>query len=540
MITLSKGRYEAIEPLGSGATSRVERARDNVIGRTVALKTFVNGFGEGQEQQFLREAQLIGQLSNPSIVQLYDVCIDEQGTPFLVMEYIASNTLEQHLGPSRLPPQRACAWAADLAVALAVAHRAGILHGDVKPGNIFVTPENKVKLGDFGIARYASQVSGSGLLMGTPAYLAPEQIQGQPQDARSDQFALGIVLYQMLTGARPFDGSSLGAVCAQILNADPEPPSRRNPAVPKALDSVVARCLAKDPANRFASCDELAAALYPLARASTQPRAPQVKKRSWWSKPSGQKDVWLVAAACLLLAFSVPAIRWVRALFAVSPPPASLRFTAAVPPEAFLYAWQTATPAPQPDAADGPSPEAIQKDSPKRANRSVKRAAAPAKRPGELKKSPSETFFAALPSLPLVSAPAAQATAGLGLQIEITSAVSEGTLTVFADRELLFSADLSAQKQGRPMHFAHALPPGPHQFRVALYKADRSLQLEKEGFAETRGDGADTLAVRVTRRAKLLIRRELALEVTWPGALTPAAEHASGTTGAVKSAALVN
>jgi serine/threonine protein kinase len=540
MITLSKGRYEALEPIGSGATSRVERARDNVIGRTVALKTFVNGFGEGQEQQFLREAQLIGQLSNPSIVQLYDVGIDEQGTPFLVMEYIAGSTLEQHLGPSRVPAARACAWAADLAVALAVAHRAGILHGDVKPGNIFVTLENKVKLGDFGIARYASQVSGSGVLMGTPAYLAPEQIQGQPQDARSDQFALGIVLYQMLTGARPFDGSSLGAVCAQILNADPEPPSRRNPAVPRELDSIVARCLAKNPADRFASCDELASALYPLARASTQPRAPQVKKRSWWSKPSGQRDVWLVAAACLLLASGVPAIRSVRARLAVPPPPASVRSTSAPPPEAFLYVAQMETPAPQPDDADASSLAAMQKASPKRTNRSAKRAAASAKHPRDLQKSPSETYFAALPALPLVSTPAAQAAPVSGLQIEITSAVNEGTLTVFADRELLFSADLATQKQGQPMHFEHALPAGPHQFRVALYKPDRSLQLEKEGFAETRVDGANTLAVHVTRRAKLLIRRELALEVTWPGALAPAAEHASGTAGTVKSAALVN
>ncbi len=540
MITLSKGRYEALEPLGSGATSRVEKARDNVIGRTVALKTFVNGFGEGQEQQFLREAQLIGQLSNPSIVQLYDVGIDEHGTPFLVMEYIAGSTLEQHLGPSRVPAARACAWAADLAVALAVAHRAGILHGDVKPGNIFVTLENKVKLGDFGIARYASQVSGSGVLMGTPAYLAPEQIQGQPQDARSDQFALGIVLYQMLTGARPFDGSSLGAVCAQILNADPEPPSRRNPAVPRELDSIVARCLAKNPANRFASCDELASALYPLARASTQPRAPKVKKSSWWSKPSGQRDVWLVAAACLLLASGVPAIRSVRARLAVPPPPASVRFTSAPPPEAFLYVAQMETPAPQPDHADASSLAAMQKASPKRTNRSAKRASAPAKHPRDLQKSPSETYFAALPALPLVSAPAAQAAPVSGLQIEVTSAVNEGTLTVFADRELLFSADLATQKQGQPLHFEHALPAGPHQFRVALYKPDRSLQLEKEGFAETRGDGANTLAVHVTRRAKLLIRRELALEVTWPGALAPAAEHASGTTGAVRSAALVN
>src|SRR5438309_3964485 len=266
MITLQKGRYESIEPLGSGATSRVEMERDNVIGRVVALKTFVNGFGEGQEQQFLREAQIIGQLSNPSIVQLYDVGIDDQGTPFLVMEYVAGKTLEDHLGSSALTARRACAWAADLAGALALAHRAGIIHGDVKPGNILVTADNKVKLGDFGIARFVSQISGSGLLKGTPAYLAPEQIQGELQDPRSDQFALGIALYQMLTGLKPFDGSSLGAVCAQILNADPTPPSLYNPEVPAALDLIVARSLAKNPQVRFASCDELASALCPLAR----------------------------------------------------------------------------------------------------------------------------------------------------------------------------------------------------------------------------------------------------------------------------------
>ncbi len=108
-------------------------------------------------------------------------------------------------------------------------------------------------------------------------------------------------------------------------------------------------------------------------------------------------------------------------------------------------------------------------------------------------------------------------------------------LTVFADRELLFSQDLSSAKQGQPMHFEHALPAGPHQFRVALYKADRSLQLEKEGFAETRSDGANTLAVHVTRRAKLLVRRELALEVNWPGAPVPGSEHAP----AIRTAGLV-
>ncbi len=536
MITLQKGRYEALEPLGSGATSRVEMARDNVIGRTVALKTFVNGFGEGQEQQFLREAQIIGQLSHPSIVQLYDVGIDERGTPFLVMEYIAGKTLEHHLDPSVLTCQRACAWAADLAGALAVAHRAGILHGDVKPGNVLVTPEGKVKLGDFGIARYASQVSGSGRLMGTPAYLAPEQIQGQPQDARSDQFALGIVLHQMLTGARPFDGSSLGAVCAQILNAAPDPPSRRNPAVSPALDRVVARCLAKNPADRFASCDELASALYPLARASAQAAAPKIKRRSWWSRPTRPQDVVLMAAACLLLALSFQVIRSVRAGLVVPPPPEAVRFAAAVPLDALIHTTQTVTEAPSSEIADGASPGIDGKESSTKPSRSAKHPQSHQKPALSLRRAPAKAVVAALPASPALKEPAAPAASGL--QIEVTSAVTEGTLTVFADRQLLFSVDLATEKKGQPLHFENALPAGPHQFRVALYKADRSLQVEKEGFAETRSGGANTLAVHIARHAKLLVRRELALEVTWPGGAAPHAERASGA-GALRTAGLV-
>jgi hypothetical protein len=140
--------------------------------------------------------------------------------------------------------------------------------------------------------------------------------------------------------------------------------------------------------------------------------------------------------------------------------------------------------------------------------------------------------------VPAAKEPAAPAAPTPGLQIEITSAVNEGTLTVFADRQLLFSIDLASEKKGRPLHFENTLAAGPHQFRVALYKADRSLQLEKEGFAETRGDGADTLAVRIARRAKLLVRHELALEVTWPGTPTPHAERSSGA-GALRTAGLV-
>ena len=352
MIKLQKGRYEALESIGSGTTSRVERARDNVIGRTVALKTFIHSFGEDLEEQFLREAQLVGQLSHPAIVQLYDVGIHEHGTPFLVMEYIAGKTLEEYLESSSLTVQRACAWAADLARALAVAHRTGIIHGDIKPGNIFVTPEEKVKLGDFGIARLATQVSGSERVKGTPAYLAPEQILGASQDQRSDQFSFGIVFYQLLTGARPFDGNSVGAVCSEILYVEPVPPSKRNPAVPREVDRVVARCLAKNPLERFDSFDQLVRSLYPFTR--SRPASLPTGKASWWMQPSKHRDVWMVAAAGVLLAASLERPRALRERFRIPPAPTPSYYRPGVPYEAFRYTEQRPAAEQLPDASDAP------------------------------------------------------------------------------------------------------------------------------------------------------------------------------------------
>jgi serine/threonine protein kinase len=342
MITLQKGRYAPLELIGSGTTSRVEKARDNVIGRTVALKTFLTSFGENLEEQFLREAQIVGQLSHPAVIQLYDVGINEEGTPFLVMEYVAGKTLEDHLASGTLTIQQACAWGADLAGALAAAHRPGIIHGDIKPGNILVTQENKVKLGDFGIARFAAHASGSDRVMGTPAYMAPEQIRGEAQDERSDQFSFGIVLYQMLTGVQPFAGRSVGAVCSRILNTEPVPPSQINPAVPQALDRAIARCLAKNPKERFASCKDLAKALYPFARSRPQPAAPAVtSKRSWWLEPASQREMWMVASALVLLAISIQTTLFFRANYIVPSTAPQIHFIPGVPYEAYNYTRQT-------------------------------------------------------------------------------------------------------------------------------------------------------------------------------------------------------
>ncbi|HKW33022.1 MAG TPA: serine/threonine-protein kinase [Candidatus Acidoferrum sp.] len=388
MITLNKSRYEALECIGTGTTSRVERARDNVIGRTVALKTFIHGFDEDLEGQFLREAQLVGQLSHPSIVQLYDVGINNEGTPFLVMEYVAGATLEEHLKSHLLPLQRACTWAADIARAMALAHRAGIIHGDIKTGNIFVTPEEKVKLGDFGIAQLATQVSGSGRIKGTPAYLAPEQILGASQDQRSDQFSFGIVFYELLTGVRPFNGDTLGAVCSEILYAEPVPPSKLNPAVPPELDRVIARCLAKNPLERFDSFQQLVTFLYPYTRARHRPPTLSAGKSSWWMQPSKHREVWMVAAAAVVLTVFLEVPQALRGHFGdVSAPPRSY-YRPGVPLEAFSYTKQTLAAEPQPDNSDETLKRARKKEIHPPIIQSGKVALAALNRPGDPRSGP--------------------------------------------------------------------------------------------------------------------------------------------------------
>lgn len=298
---LHTDRYEILENLGCGATCRVDKARDTIIGRIVAVKSFLQGFGKNSEEKFLQEAQTVGRLSHRSIAQLYDVGHDASGTPFLVMEFISGRSLEQLLAHSAIPFANAAVWAGDIASALAYAHRAGILHGDVKPSNIRVDENGEVKLVDFGVARFAAQVSRSDRVLGTPAYLSPEQIQGQRQDARSDLFSLGVVLYEMITRVRPFRGDSLGEVCAQILTADPTPPAKLNPELPKAFDRIVARCLAKNPDDRYQSASELARALYLVARSSRR-LTPKPDRFSWLWRAVHPRDSWAVASLVLLFA----------------------------------------------------------------------------------------------------------------------------------------------------------------------------------------------------------------------------------------------
>jgi serine/threonine-protein kinase len=262
------GRYEILEIIGTGAHGRVARAHDPMIGRLVAVKLLPKELAHGAaRQRFLQEARVVGQISHPSIITLHDMGIDEASqTPYLVMEFLEGQPLDRILDKGSIPFTRACAWAGQVASALGVAHRKGVIHGDVKPANMLVTNDGRVKLMDFGMARLASHDTGATPLLGTPAYWCPEQIMGKPQDARSDLFSLGVVLYEMVTGKRPFDADSLQGICSRVLSSTPLPPSHANSSLPATFDDLVARCLAKDPAARCASADALAEELFPLAR----------------------------------------------------------------------------------------------------------------------------------------------------------------------------------------------------------------------------------------------------------------------------------
>ncbi len=278
--TRKVGRYEILEVIGVGANSRVARAFDPLIARIVAIKLFPSELARGEARnRFVQEARVVGQISHPAVIALHDMGIDEPSqTPYLVMEFIQGQPLEKLLEKGSLPCSKACAWAAEVATALAVAHRKGVIHGDVKPANILITEDERIKLTDFGMARLASRDSKDTPLLGSPAYWCPEQIVGKSQDARSDIFSLGVVMYEMVTGHRPFDADSLQGICAKILSSTPLPPSHANPSVPAAFNELIASCLEKDPTRRCASAEALAERLHPLSR--RLPAQPQAQPSS--------------------------------------------------------------------------------------------------------------------------------------------------------------------------------------------------------------------------------------------------------------------
>jgi serine/threonine-protein kinase len=257
----------------------VYRGRDALLERAVAIKTILMTFPqedhEGYLARFRQEARALGALNHPSIVTVYDYG-DEGDIAYMALELLEGRELRDVMAQARLEVPPALELAAQVAEGLAFAHARGVVHRDIKPGNIMVVDGPRAKIMDFGIARVrASDVkTQTGLMLGSPKYMSPEQIVGQPTDARSDVFSLGVVIYEMLTGAAPFSGTDIPQLMYQVCNARPDPPSRLNPGVPEVLDLVVAKALEKDPAARYQDAGELAADLRSAAAAgSPAPRA---------------------------------------------------------------------------------------------------------------------------------------------------------------------------------------------------------------------------------------------------------------------------
>jgi predicted Ser/Thr protein kinase len=276
--TVKLGKYELRRELGRGAMGVVYEAFDPSIERIVALKTIRSDQLEGVEGQdvvgrFQREAKAAGRINHPNIVSIYDFG-EDNGTSFIAMEFVSGRELKSYFeNNERFPMADIVRMMSQLLDALEYSHQHRVVHRDIKPANIIVLPDGRVKVADFGIARIeASQYTQAGSVFGTPAYMSPEQFMGQTVDGRSDIFSAGVVLYQFLTGERPFSGTAT-TIMHKVLMEDPLPPSMLNVQVPKPFDAVIKKAMAKRPEDRFQTAREFADAIRAAAADKAAPEA---------------------------------------------------------------------------------------------------------------------------------------------------------------------------------------------------------------------------------------------------------------------------
>ncbi len=310
--------------------AKVFEGTDTVLGRTVAIKVLAPQFADDQSfvERFRREAQAAARIGQQHVVSVFDTGSDD-GVHYIVMEYIEGRTLAEFLsGGGRIMPDRAIGIAQDVCRALEAAHAQGVIHRDIKPGNIMMNGRGEVKVADFGIARVTTTtetLAQTAAILGTASYLSPEQAQGQPVDGRSDIYSLGCVLYEMVTGRPPFVGDTPVTVASKQVLEEPVPPSRLNPDVTAELDAVILRALAKNPANRYQSAEEFRAdleraqrglpveAIPLLAAGATQvldrPASSQTTQVLPGAEP-GRRSPWVPVAVTLVLVGLLGLLLW--------------------------------------------------------------------------------------------------------------------------------------------------------------------------------------------------------------------------------------
>jgi eukaryotic-like serine/threonine-protein kinase len=330
------GPYEVAELIGAGGMGEVYRARDTRLERDVAVKVLPSDFATDPERlrRFEREARAVASLNHPHVLVVHDVGTHE-GTPYVVTELLEGRTLRDEVERRTPALKQALAFAVQAAQGLAAAHRKGVVHRDVKPENLFVTSEGALKVLDFGLARQAptaaegesrptvSEVTRDGVVMGTVAYMSPEQAQGLPVDARSDVFSFGVVLYELLTRRHPFRRETAPATLGAIVETEPKPVGQLAPGLPPDLEKIVLRCLRKDPDKRFQHMDDVQLELEEVAAdldtTGAQPATVRpAQKRRWLLLIAG-------AAASVLLAVALGL--WLRFAARALPPPRVIQLT---------------------------------------------------------------------------------------------------------------------------------------------------------------------------------------------------------------------
>jgi len=305
-------RYRLKEKIGSGGMAEVYLADDLLLGREVAVKVLHAQFAADPAfiQRFRHEAQAAANLNHPNIVNIYDWG-NEGDQYYIVMEYVEGRDLKEILrSEGRLLPERAAEIAAEVCAALQFAHRGNLVHRDIKPHNIFITELGQVKVMDFGIAREGNGggITQTGMVMGTPQYISPEQAQGLAVDGRSDIYSLGVVLYEMLTGQLPFDDPNPVTVTYKQVREDPMPPSVIDPEIPATLEAIVMKAMSKNPANRFQNAQEMKADLLRFLEGMPVSATPVLPEAAYAgtgatpaAAPSGRKWPWIAAAVIAVL-----------------------------------------------------------------------------------------------------------------------------------------------------------------------------------------------------------------------------------------------
>jgi eukaryotic-like serine/threonine-protein kinase len=389
------GRYRIVGELGRGAMGVVYRAVDPQIARTVALKTITIDRNDAEQRAFydlfLSEARAAGRLSHPNIVTVYD-CGETSECAYIAMEFLEGVTLRAMLDQERFVISRSVRYAIQIAEGLANAHNAGIVHRDIKPGNVMRLDNGTLKITDFGIAQMpAARGSEERLLLGSPGYMSPEQVRGSRLDGRSDLFSLGVVLYEMLTGSVPFNGNGATEVMYQVVSTPPLDPRGIDASIPEELVAILAKCLQKDASKRYQDAENLVADLrqyrsepVELAVIAEVFRPPKVAQPSRAGKPSRKSGKsgksrsepgWAIGAsvAATILAIGAVGIWWL----ATSDESEAQKTVSAPEPSFVTPATQTVDLGPPPD--ETPPPEEAPAPAGKNAARKDARTASPAK-----------------------------------------------------------------------------------------------------------------------------------------------------------------